>query len=91
LLFVIKTNNFIHIHIYFPAQIVRQFKVYAGINTLNNVSNEESKRSEKVQQELLNLILKEKDLACISTYLHEHLGFPVIITDQTGTIHAQSQ
>jgi PucR family transcriptional regulator, purine catabolism regulatory protein len=58
---------------------------------LNNVSYEESRRSEKVQQELLNLILKEADLDCISSYLHEHLGFPVIITDQTGTIHAQSK
>lgn len=57
---------------------------------LNDVNYKESRRSEKVQQELLNLILKETDLTCISNYLNEHIGFPVIITDHTGTIQAQS-
>jgi PucR family transcriptional regulator, purine catabolism regulatory protein len=84
-----EKNNFIIIEI--PWEVRFSSVIESVMVKLNNVSNEESKRSEKVQQELLNLILKEKDLACISTYLHEHLGFPVIITDQTGTIHAQSQ
>ncbi|MFP5114847.1 PucR family transcriptional regulator [Bacillaceae bacterium C204] len=84
-----EKNNFIIIEI--PWEVRFSSVIESVMVKLNNVSNEESKRSEKVQQELLNLILKEADLACISTYLHEHLGFPVIITDQTGTIHAQSQ
>ncbi|SMQ64230.1 purine catabolism regulatory protein [Bacillus sp. OV166] len=58
---------------------------------INDVNYKESRRSEKVQQELLNLILKETELTCIANYLYQHVGYPVIITDQIGTIQAQSK
>ncbi|MGG1675720.1 PucR family transcriptional regulator [Neobacillus sp. NRS-1170] len=58
---------------------------------LNDINYKESRRSEKVQQELLTLILKETELTCIANYLYQHVGYPVIITDQIGTIQAQSE
>jgi purine catabolism regulator len=83
-----EKNKFIIIEI--PWEIRFSNVIEEVMLQLNNVYHNVSKRSEKVQQELLNLILKETDLTCISNYLTEHIGFPVIITDQTGTIQAHS-
>ncbi|MDQ6600516.1 PucR family transcriptional regulator [Bacillus salipaludis] len=58
---------------------------------LNDVNYKESRRSEKVQQELLNLILTETGLTCISNYLYGCIEYPIVITDQIGTIQAQSK
>nr|WP_263327250.1 PucR family transcriptional regulator [Neobacillus sp. Marseille-Q6967] len=58
---------------------------------LNEINYKESRRSEKVQQELLNLILKETELTCIANYLYQQVGYPVIIANQIGTIQAQSE
>ncbi|PLS02374.1 PucR family transcriptional regulator [Neobacillus cucumis] len=57
---------------------------------LNDANYKESRRSEKVQQELLNLILQETELTCIANYLYKNVGYPVIITDQIGTVQANS-
>jgi PucR family transcriptional regulator, purine catabolism regulatory protein len=57
---------------------------------LNAVHFKEIKKSEKVQQDLLNLILREEELEAISNYLYDRLGFPVIISDVKGAIHAKS-
>jgi PucR family transcriptional regulator, purine catabolism regulatory protein len=57
---------------------------------LNAVHFKEIKKSEKVQQDLLNLILKEEELDTISNYLYDQLGFPVIISDMKGSIQAKS-
>jgi PucR family transcriptional regulator, purine catabolism regulatory protein len=58
---------------------------------LNAVHFKEIKKSEKVQQDLLNLILKEEELDSISNYLNEQLEFPVIISDMKGAIQAKSK
>lgn len=58
---------------------------------LNDINYRESRRSEKVQQELINLILKETELTCIANYLYQQVGYPVLIADQIGTIQAQSE
>jgi PucR family transcriptional regulator, purine catabolism regulatory protein len=58
---------------------------------LNAVHFKEIKKSEKVQQDLLNLILKEEGLDSISNYLYERLEFPVIISDMKGAIQAKSK
>jgi PucR family transcriptional regulator, purine catabolism regulatory protein len=84
-----EKNNFIIIEI--PWEVRFSNVIEEVMLELNDVYYKERRKSEKVQQELLNLILKEKDLACISTYLDEQIGFPVIITDQTGSIQAQSK
>jgi purine catabolism regulator len=61
------------------------------IRKLNAVQFKENKKSEKVQQDLLNLILKEEELVAISNYLYDQLGFPVIISDMKGAIQAKSK
>ncbi|QGQ47709.1 PucR family transcriptional regulator [Metabacillus sediminilitoris] len=53
---------------------------------INDIQHKERKKSEKVQQELLKLILKETDLKHISKFIQRHIGCSIIITDRSGTI-----
>ncbi|HWO97642.1 MAG TPA: PucR family transcriptional regulator ligand-binding domain-containing protein [Bacillus sp. (in: firmicutes)] len=57
---------------------------------LNGIDHKERERSEKVQQELLKLILKETDLSHISKFIERHVGCPIVITDRMGTIQEKS-
>jgi PucR family transcriptional regulator, purine catabolism regulatory protein len=82
-------NQFILIEI--PWEVRFSEIIEAVMLQLNDINYKESRRSEKVQQELLNLILKETELTCIANYLYQNVAYPVIITDQIGTIQAQSE
>ncbi|WP_078408791.1 PucR family transcriptional regulator [Priestia abyssalis] len=57
---------------------------------LNGIDYKEREKSEKVQQELLKLILQETDLSHISKFIERHVGSPIVITDRTGTIQEKS-
>jgi PucR family transcriptional regulator, purine catabolism regulatory protein len=82
-------NQFILIEI--PWEVRFSEIIEAVMLQLNDINYKESRRSEKVQQELLNLILKETELTCIANYLYQNVGYPVIITDQKGAIQAQNE
>ncbi|MFC2949410.1 PucR family transcriptional regulator [Virgibacillus sediminis] len=53
---------------------------------LNDLQHKEREKSEKVQQKLLQLILKETDLHRISKFIQNQIDSPVIITDRSGNI-----
>ncbi|MFC0271492.1 PucR family transcriptional regulator [Metabacillus herbersteinensis] len=57
---------------------------------INDVQYKEREKSEKVQQELLKLILKETDLNHISKFIQRHISCPIIITDRSGSIQEKS-
>ncbi|PPA69380.1 PucR family transcriptional regulator [Jeotgalibacillus proteolyticus] len=57
---------------------------------INDIHYKERERSEKVQQELLNLILKEKDLTHISKFIQRQINCSVIITDRSGSIQEKA-
>lgn len=83
-----EKNDFILIEI--PWEVRFSTVIEEVMLKLNDLYHKVSRKSEKVQQELINLILKETELTCIANYLTEKIGYPVIITDQIGTIQAQS-
>ncbi|MGM0827651.1 MAG: PucR family transcriptional regulator [Bacillota bacterium] len=57
---------------------------------INDIQYKEREKSEKVQQELLKLILKETDLSHISKFIQRHIGCSIIITDRTGSIQEKN-
>lgn len=57
---------------------------------INDMHSKDRERSEKVQQELLKLILTDTDLLHISKFIQRHIGCPVIITDRTGSIQERN-
>jgi PucR family transcriptional regulator, purine catabolism regulatory protein len=57
---------------------------------INDNQYKEREKSEKVQQELLKLILKETDLSHISKFIQRHIGCSIIITDRTGSIQEKN-
>jgi PucR family transcriptional regulator, purine catabolism regulatory protein len=57
---------------------------------INDIQYKEREKSEKVQQELLKLILKETDLSHISKFIQRHVGCSIIITDRTGSIQEKN-
>ncbi|MFD2683172.1 PucR family transcriptional regulator [Bacillus seohaeanensis] len=57
---------------------------------INDIQHKERKKSEKVQQELLKLILKETNLNHISKFIQRHIGCSIIITDRSGSIQEKS-
>ncbi|CAK6478209.1 PucR family transcriptional regulator [Peribacillus castrilensis] len=62
---------------------------------INDIHYKEREKSEKVQQELLKLILKETDLNHITKFIQRLIGCSIIITDRSGSIqeissHTQS-
>ncbi|SEM10695.1 purine catabolism regulatory protein [Mesobacillus persicus] len=54
---------------------------------LNNRQQKDRERSEKIQQELLKLILQEKGLKQILHFIEKQVGYPLVITDRGGIIH----
>lgn len=60
------------------------------MNRLNDLHNLERKKSERVQQELLKLILNDYDLNKISNFIQRQLGCPIVITDKAGMIIGKS-
>ncbi|MDM5198101.1 PucR family transcriptional regulator ligand-binding domain-containing protein [Fictibacillus enclensis] len=56
------------------------------LRELNDIQHKERERSEKAQQELLQLILKETSLREISYYIQNQIGCSIVITDRAGII-----
>ncbi|WP_436371897.1 PucR family transcriptional regulator [Cytobacillus sp. BC1816] len=83
-----KKNNFIIIEI--PWEIRFSSIIESVMKEINDIEYKERKKSEKVQQELLQLILKDTDLKEISKFVEKHIGYPIVITDRSGTLHEKS-
>jgi PucR family transcriptional regulator, purine catabolism regulatory protein len=83
-----ESENFIIIEI--PWEIRFADIIEEVMRELNDIQYKEREKSEKVQQELLKLILKETDLNQILNFIQKHIGCPIVITDRTGVIQAQN-
>ena len=64
--------------------------IEAVMKEINNSQYKEREKSEKVQQELLKLILNDADLNRISKFIQKHSGCSIIITDRSGSIQEKS-
>lgn len=60
--------------------------IEAVMKDINDIHHKDRIKSEKVQQDLLKLILNNTDLKVISKYIQRHIGFPIVITDRAGSI-----
>ena len=60
------------------------------MKNINDVQYKDRERSEKVQQELLKLILGDTDLHHIAKYIHRQIDCQLLITDRNGFIQAKS-
>ncbi|KAF0821370.1 PucR family transcriptional regulator ligand-binding domain-containing protein [Cytobacillus firmus] len=83
-----EMNNFIIIEL--PWEIRFSSIIELVMKEINDIEYKERQKSEKVQQELLNLILKDTDLRGISKFVEKHIGHPLVITDRSGTLHEKS-
>ncbi|MBO1510611.1 PucR family transcriptional regulator [Metabacillus bambusae] len=83
-----EKHNFIIIEL--PWEIRFASIIEEVMKEINDIQYKERKKSEKVQQELLKLILKETELNHISKFIQRHIGCSIIITDRTGTIQEKS-
>lgn len=60
------------------------------LQELNARRQKESEQSEKIQQQLLNLILHGGDLSTIAAFIHDQTKKPAVILDGSGTIQGMS-
>lgn len=79
-----EANDFILIEI--PWEIRFGNIIEEVMRELNNRQQKERERSEKIQQELLKLILQEKELKQILYFIEKQIGYPLVITDRGGII-----
>ncbi|MCQ6267619.1 PucR family transcriptional regulator ligand-binding domain-containing protein [Fictibacillus sp. WQ 8-8] len=84
-----EKHNFIIIEI--PWEIRFATIIEDVLRELNDRQFKEREKSEKVQQELLKLILKETSLNEISGYIQKHIGCPLVITDRAGIIQDRAE
>ncbi|WP_298826047.1 PucR family transcriptional regulator [uncultured Planococcus sp.] len=61
------------------------------MQNINDTQYKDRERSEKVQRELLKLILGDTDLDHISKYIQQQLDCQLLITDRNGFIQAKSE
>ncbi|WP_282139705.1 PucR family transcriptional regulator [Cytobacillus oceanisediminis] len=83
-----EKNNFIIIVI--PWEIRFSSIIESVMKEINDIEYKEREKSEKVQQELLKLILKNTELKEISKFVEKHIGYPIAITDRSGTLQKKS-
>ncbi|MCM3092710.1 MULTISPECIES: PucR family transcriptional regulator [unclassified Cytobacillus] len=83
-----EKNNFIIIEL--PWEIRFSSIIELVMKEINDIEYKERKKSEKVQQELLQLILKDTNLKEISKFVEKHIGYPIVITDRSGTLQEKS-
>ncbi|MBO1000463.1 PucR family transcriptional regulator ligand-binding domain-containing protein [Bacillus sp. SD075] len=77
-------HNFMIIEI--PWEIRFASIIEMVMKEINDSQHKEREKSEKVQQELLKLILKESDIKHISKFIQRNIGCSIIITDRSGSI-----
>lgn len=88
-----EKHNFMIIEL--PWELRFSMIIEKVMKEINDIQYKEREKSEKVQQELLKLILKETDLNHISKFIQRRIGCSIIITDRSGSIqeissHTQS-
>jgi purine catabolism regulator len=83
-----EKNNFIIIEI--PWEVRFANIIEDVIRELNGSHYKELKMSEKVQQDLLKLILRDEDLNQISKFIEKKIGGTIFITDRAGMIQGKS-
>lgn len=79
-----EENDFILVEIPWETRFANIIE--AVMKDINDIHHKDREKSEKVQQELLKLILNDADLKVISKYIQRHIGFPIVITDRAGSI-----
>ncbi|MGB6406241.1 MAG: PucR family transcriptional regulator ligand-binding domain-containing protein [Planococcus donghaensis] len=60
------------------------------MKNINDKQHKDREKSEKVQQELLKMILGDTDLNRISKYIQRQLGYQLLITDRNGFIQTEN-
>ncbi|WP_257350909.1 PucR family transcriptional regulator [Pseudalkalibacillus decolorationis] len=83
-----EKRNFVVIEIPWEVRFANIIEDVMG--KLNGIDYNEREKSEKVQQELLKLILQETDLNSILNSVQKHIGCPIIITDESGGVQGKS-
>lgn len=83
-----ERHNFIIIEL--PWEIRFADVVQDVMKLLNGFYHEELKRSEKIQQQLLKLILQEAGLNQIARFVENSIKYPIMITDRAGEIIGKS-
>lgn len=79
-----NTNNFIIIEL--PWEVRFSNVVEEIMKEINDYQYKEREKSGAVQQELLKFILSDSDLDRILKFIERQIGFPIIITDQSGLV-----
>ncbi|MDO6654707.1 PucR family transcriptional regulator [Anaerobacillus sp. 1_MG-2023] len=64
--------------------------IHSCMEKINHYQQEELKRSEEVQQRLLEMVLQGGSCSDIARYVHKHLGSPVLITDPLGRVKGKA-
>ncbi|MGG3809022.1 PucR family transcriptional regulator, partial [Geobacillus thermodenitrificans] len=82
-----ERNKFIIIEI--PWEVRFSDITQEVVRALNDIQYKERRKSERIQQELLKLILKDTDLNRILQFVYNHIGSSILMTDRTGMIQSQ--
>ncbi|WP_408006394.1 PucR family transcriptional regulator [Pseudalkalibacillus sp. A8] len=83
-----EKNDFILIEI--PWEVRFANIVEEVMAQLNGIHREERLKSEKIQQEFLNLILQDTDIPAILNLIQKHTGYPTFLTDESGVFQGKS-
>ncbi len=85
---IAEKNDFILIEI--PWEVRFANIVEEVMDQLNGFHREERLKSEKIQQEFLNLILQDTDIPQILNVIQEYTGCPTFLTDESGVFQGKS-
>lgn len=83
-----EKQNFVIIEL--PWEVRFSTIIEEVMRNINDAQYKDRERSEKVQQELLKLILSDTDLDYISKYIQRQIDCQLLITDRNGSIQAKS-
>ncbi|EIM06360.1 hypothetical protein A1A1_11537 [Planococcus antarcticus DSM 14505] len=83
-----EQQNFVIIEL--PWEVRFSAIIEEVMRNINDTQYKDREKSEKVQQELLKLILGDTDLEHISKYIQRQIDCQLLITDRNGFIQAKS-
>ena len=83
-----EQQNFVIIEL--PWEVRFSTIIEEVMRDINDTQYKDRERSEKVQQELLKLILGDTDLDHISKYIQRQIDCQLLITDRNGSVQAES-
>ncbi|KMK78319.1 PucR family transcriptional regulator [Alkalihalobacillus pseudalcaliphilus] len=84
-----KRNEFIIMTIPWEIRFANIVELVMG--ELTKKANQERQKSEKIQQELLHLILEERELKDILGYVEQQIYAELYLTDRFGNLHESQQ